>query len=86
MPLPWLRQMTRLLARTPAEFLGYCGLETLWGFTQRLLDDLERLDNHVDFISAMAHMALYVNCLGGWNLHLFPWQAGEQLRRVEVTV
>ncbi|MGN9844463.1 hypothetical protein ACTMTI_40685 [Nonomuraea sp. H19] len=86
MPLPWLRQMTRLLARTPSEFLGYCGLETLWGFTRRLLDNLDRLDNHVDFISAMAHMALYCNCLGGWNLHLFPWQAGEHLRRVEATV
>ena len=30
----------------------------------------------------MAHMALYVNCLGGWNLHLFPWQLGDHLRRV----
>ncbi|RVX41687.1 hypothetical protein EDD27_4252 [Nonomuraea polychroma] len=85
MPLPWLRQMTRQLAHTPAEFLGYCGLDTLWGFTRRLMDGLERLNSHTDFISAMAHMALYCNCLGGWNLHLFPWQAGDTLRRLEAT-
>ncbi|TMR25265.1 hypothetical protein ETD86_01325 [Nonomuraea turkmeniaca] len=86
MPLPWLRQMTHQLAHTPAEFLGYCGLDTLWGFTRRLMDGLERLNSHTDFISAMAHMALYCNCLGGWNLHLFPWQAGDDLRRVEAAV
>lgn len=85
MPLPWLRQMTRQLAHTPAEFLGYCGLDTLWDFTKRLEDGLEGLNSHVDFMSAAAHMALYCNCLGGWNLHLFPWQAGDSLRRVEAT-
>ncbi|MEV5894848.1 hypothetical protein [Nonomuraea fuscirosea] len=83
MPMPWLRQMTRQLAHTPAEFLGYCGLDRLWDFTQRLLTGLERLDSHEDFVAVMAHMALYCNCLGGWNLHLFPWQAGENLRRLQ---
>ncbi|SDK63439.1 hypothetical protein SAMN05421874_109148 [Nonomuraea maritima] len=86
MPMPWLRQMTRQLAHTPAEFLGYCGLDTLWGFTQRLLDGLDRIDSQEDYISVMAHMALYCNCLGGWNLHLFPWEAGDHLRRETVPV
>ncbi|MGW0810803.1 cucumopine synthase-related protein [Nonomuraea sp. NPDC002799] len=86
MPMPWLRQMTRQLAATPAEFLGYCGLDTLWGFTQRLLSSLERVDSHEDFVAAMAHMALYCNCLGGWNLHMFPWQAGDSLRRIQEPV
>ncbi|MFC5827539.1 hypothetical protein [Nonomuraea insulae] len=81
MPMPWLRQMTRQLAHTPAEFLGYCGLDRLWDFTQRLLSGLERINNHEDFIAIMGHMALYCNCLGGWNLHLFPWEAGAHLRR-----
>ncbi|MEV0621884.1 hypothetical protein AB0I81_51795 [Nonomuraea sp. NPDC050404] len=83
MPMPWLRQMTRQLAHTPAEFLGYCGLDRLWDFTQRLLAGLERLDCHEDFAAIMAHMALYCNCLGGWNLHLFPWEAGAHLRRLQ---
>ncbi|WP_308250791.1 hypothetical protein [Nonomuraea rhizosphaerae] len=82
MPLDSLRQMARLMAATPAEFLGYCGLGTLWAFTRRVLDSLDRVGDHEDFVALMAHMALYVNCLGGWNLHLFPWQAGDHLRRV----
>ncbi len=82
MPLDSLRQMARVLARTPAEFLGYCGLQKLWAYTERLLDSLDRIEDRDDFVALMAHMALYVNCLGGWNLHLFPWQVGDHLRRV----
>ncbi|WP_231618814.1 hypothetical protein [Nonomuraea sp. SBT364] len=82
MPMESLHQMARILAKTPAEFLGYCGLQTLWGFTGRMLDVLDRLDDRDDFVAVMAHMALYLNCLGGWNLHLFPWQVGDHLRRV----
>jgi hypothetical protein len=82
MPMESLRQMARILAKTPAEFLGYCGLQTLWAFTGRLFDCLDRIDDRDDFVAVMAHMGLYVNCLGGWNLHLFPWQVGDHLRRV----
>ncbi|WP_405922149.1 hypothetical protein [Streptomyces sp. NBC_00122] len=35
MPIDSLRHMARLLVGVPAEFLGYCGLEKLWYFTQR---------------------------------------------------
>jgi hypothetical protein len=80
MPLASLRQMTRLLVGVPAEFLGYCGLERLWAFTQRFLACLDRLDRD-DFTAVVAQLALYVNCLGAWNLQLFPWDAGDELRR-----
>jgi hypothetical protein len=86
MPLESLRQMARLMTATPAEFLGYCGLGTLWDFARRVLESLDRIDAHDDFVALMAHMALYVNCLGGWNLHLFPWHAGDHLRRVTAPV
>ncbi|WP_431903141.1 hypothetical protein [Nonomuraea sp. bgisy101] len=81
MSLEALRHMARLLIATPGEFLGYCGLEKVWSFTQRVLDRIDRIDDRDDFVALMAHMALYVNCLGGWNLHLFPWQLGDHLRR-----
>ncbi|WP_251093482.1 hypothetical protein [Streptomyces sp. Caat 7-52] len=81
MPLDSLRQMARLQAGVPAEFLGYCGLEKLWAFTQRFLACLDRLDRD-DFQAVVSQMALYINCLGGWNLHLFPWDAGDHLRRL----
>ncbi|MFI9507976.1 hypothetical protein [Nocardia sp. NPDC052566] len=80
MPMDSLRQMARLLVGIPAEFLGYCGLEKLWDFTQRLLACLDHLDRD-DFLAVVSQMALYVNCLGGWNLHLFPWHAGDHLRQ-----
>jgi hypothetical protein len=79
MPLRSLRHMARTLIAVPAEFLAYCGLERLGAFTERLLDDLDRYATREDFAAVMAHMALYVNCLGGWNLHLFPWHLGEHL-------
>ncbi|MEU8031189.1 hypothetical protein AB0C13_21530 [Streptomyces sp. NPDC049099] len=81
MPMDSLRQMTRLLVGVPAEFLGYCGLEKLWAFTQRFLSCLDRLERD-DFLAVVSQMALYVNCLGGWNLHLFPWDAGDHLRQL----
>ncbi|MFI2758091.1 hypothetical protein ACH5A3_04310 [Streptomyces echinatus] len=81
MPLDSLRQMARLLTGVPAEFLGYCGLEKLWGFTQRFLSCLDHLDRE-DFLAVASQLALYINCLGGWNLHLFPWDAADQLRRL----
>ncbi|MCM6778866.1 hypothetical protein NDR87_35870 [Nocardia sp. CDC159] len=81
MPMDSLRQMARLLIGVPAEFLGYCGLERLWAFTQRFLACLDRLDRD-DFLAVASQMALYVNCLGGWNLHLFPWNTGDHLRQL----
>ncbi len=80
MPMESLRQMTRLLVGVPAEFLGYCGLEKLWNFTQRFLACLDDLDR-ADFLAVTSQLALYINCLGGWNLHLYPWDSGDQLRR-----
>ncbi|MEU8890318.1 hypothetical protein [Streptomyces sp. NPDC048442] len=80
MPMDALHQMTRLLIGVPAEFLGYCGLEKLWAFTQRFLSCVDRLDR-ADFLAVAGQLALYINCLGGWNLHLYPWDSGDHLRR-----
>lgn len=81
MPMDSLRHMARLLVGIPAEFLGYCGLEQLWSFTQRFLACLDQLDRD-DFLAVASQMALYVNCLGGWNLHLYPWDSGDHLRQL----
>ncbi|MBF6333031.1 hypothetical protein [Nocardia transvalensis] len=81
MPMDSLRHMARLLVGIPAEFLGYCGLEKLWAFTQRFLACLDHLDRD-DFLAVVSQMALYVNCLGGWNLQLYPWGTGDHLRQL----
>ncbi|WNJ62769.1 hypothetical protein [Nocardia seriolae] len=80
MPMDSLRHMTRLLVGVPAEFLGCCGLEPLWAFTQRFLACLEHLDRD-DFLAVVSQLALYVNTLGAWNLHLYPWDTGDHLRQ-----
>ncbi|MEV6796352.1 hypothetical protein AB0M87_31175 [Streptomyces sp. NPDC051320] len=80
MPLDSLRQMARLTVGIPAEFLGYCGLEKLWAFTQRFLGCLDQLDRD-DFFAVVSQLALYINCLGGWNLQLYPWDTGDHLRQ-----
>lgn len=80
MPIGALQHMARLLVGVPAEFLGYCGLEKLWHFTRRFLALLDELD-HADFMAVTSQMALYLNCLGGWSLHLYPWTTGDHLRR-----
>ncbi|MEV7194569.1 hypothetical protein AB0N81_22565 [Streptomyces sp. NPDC093510] len=81
MPMDSLRHMTRLLVGVPAEFLGYCGLEQLWSFTQRFLACLDQLERD-DFLNVVSQLALYVNCLGGWNLHLYPWDSADHLRQL----
>jgi hypothetical protein len=80
MPMPALLQMARMLIGVPAEFLGYCGLGPLWDLTRAVLGVLDQVTERSDFVALMAHMALYVNCLGGWNLQLFPWALGDTLR------
>ncbi|MDG4858255.1 hypothetical protein P8605_08840 [Streptomyces sp. T-3] len=84
MPIESLRQMARILVGVPAEFLGYCGLEKLWAFTQRFLDCVDELDRE-DFLAVTSQMALYINLLGAWNLHLFPWDATHELRQQRTT-
>jgi hypothetical protein len=71
-----LVEMAKILLVKPAEFLGYCGLRTLWDITQQVVAALNERTTPEDFIALMSHMATYINALGGWNLQLFPWELG----------
>ena len=72
-PLEALIELTAMLVVKPSEFLGYCGLETLWDLTRRTVDVVSSITDRSDFAALMSHMALYTNALGAWNLQLFPW-------------
>ncbi|WP_037347490.1 hypothetical protein [Sciscionella sediminilitoris] len=72
-PLSALLEMARILLVKPTEFLGYCGLNTLWDITKEVVDVLDRITEREDFLALMGQMATYVNALGAWNLQLFPW-------------
>jgi len=71
-----LKAMTPHFIRVPAEFLGYCGLDDLWRFTQQTLSALEAIETKDEYHSLIYTLALYAHRLNGWNLHLFPWHYG----------
>ncbi|MFI8993285.1 hypothetical protein [Streptomyces sp. NPDC053542] len=75
-PLSALVEMARILLVKPTEFLGYCGLNTLWDLTQEVVAVIEETTSKEDFIALLSHMATYTNALGAWNLQLFPWELG----------
>jgi hypothetical protein len=75
-PLPALLEMAKILLVKPTEFLGYCGLNTLWDLTQEVVAVLDENTTMTDFLALMGHMATYINALGAWNLQLFPWELG----------
>lgn len=64
--------------RTPAEFLGYCGLDTLWSFTQETIAVLPQLRTKDQFCALIGSLALYANVLNTWNLQYFPWHHGTE--------
>jgi hypothetical protein len=73
-----LREMTPTFIRTSAEFLGYCGLEILWGFTQETLRVLPRVQTKSEYYALIGALALYANVLNTWNLQYFPWRHGSE--------
>ncbi|GGZ39945.1 hypothetical protein [Streptomyces poonensis] len=74
-PLSALLEMAKILLVKPTEFLGYCGLNTLWDITKEVVAALDGITTREDFVALMAQMATYVNSIGAWNLQLFPWNA-----------
>ncbi len=72
-----LKQIAGNFIKVPAEFLGYCGLDKQWDFTQRTIQALKDVNTKEDFVTLMSALGLYANTLNGWNLHYFPWAHGE---------
>lgn len=73
-----LKQIAANFIKVPAEFLGYCGLDTQWSFTQRTIAILKDVHSKSDFVYLMSALGTYANCLNGWNLHYFPWHHGDE--------
>ena len=73
-----LREMTPNFVRTPAEFLGYCGLSTLWDLVQETLEALPLLQTKAQYHALVGTLALYANVLNTWNLQYFPWHHGAE--------
>jgi Cucumopine synthase C-terminal helical bundle domain len=75
-----IRGMAKRLLPVCAEFLGYCGLESLWNFTQRYLEAIEECEAREEIRELTRSMMFYVNRMHGW-LHFYaPWGLGTQFR------
>jgi len=73
-----LCEITPNFIRTPAEFLGYCGLNTLWSFVHETFDVLPLLQTKEQYHALIGALALYANVLNTWNLQYFPWHHGTE--------
>jgi hypothetical protein len=80
LPVEALKQIAGNFIKTPAEFLGYCGVDKQWDYTQRTMAVLKDVHTKEDFVTLMSALGTYANCLNGWNLHYFPWAHGEQYK------
>jgi hypothetical protein len=76
-----LKCIAPIFIKTPSEFLGYTGLDTLWRFTQLVLAALSKVETKEHYFALINSLALYVNVLNTWNLHYFPWHHGMEYRQ-----
>jgi hypothetical protein len=74
--LDQLKALLRIYAPVSAEFIGYCGLTTIWNFTKRTLDLLDTLESKEEFVELLASLTRYVNQVMAWSHHYFPWGLG----------
>lgn len=71
--LTWLN----LMRAKPVEFLGSCGLEKLWKFTQEVIEAVKTVKTKEEYKQLMNSLLRYVALLHGWIHHYFPWYLGE---------
>jgi hypothetical protein len=75
-----IRNMSRMLVPVCAEFLGYCGLNKLWGFSRRFLALVDQVESRDELRGLVRSLVLYVNRMHGWIHFYFPWGLGSPLR------
>lgn len=80
MTIHQLKAIAPHFIKTPAEFLGYCGLDTIWQFVQETLEYLCEIETKEEFITLFETLGLYVNILNAWNLQLFPWDGWDKFQ------
>src|SRR5438132_797671 len=61
--LEQLRTMARTFLPMPAEFSAYCGMHTLWDFTQLVLEAQEQVTERSDFLELINTLLLYASHL-----------------------
>lgn len=75
--LDHLKTMAHIYLPIGSEFLGYCGLKTIWEFAQEVTGALDTLESKEDYKELISAFNNYVAVVHGWIHHYFPWKLGE---------
>jgi hypothetical protein len=71
-----LKLMVNNFIPQPAEFIGYCGLNTVWRYTQNILEILETTGDRDTLQALLGELQLYGAHLNAWIHHYYPWGIG----------
>ena len=74
--LDQLKLMVRNFLPQPAEFIGYCGLNTVWRYTSTIVELLDDLSDREELIDLVGELQLYGAHLNAWIHHYYPWGIG----------
>ena len=74
--LDQLKLMVRNFIPQPAEFIGYCGLATVWRYTESILALLDDLTDREELLDLLGELQLYGAHLNAWIHHYYPWGIG----------
>jgi len=74
--LDQIKLMIRNFLPQPAEFIGYCGLETVWKFTKGFVDLLPEIEDRAVVLDLLGELQLYGAHLNAWIHHYYPWGIG----------
>jgi hypothetical protein len=72
-----IKMMFRETVPISAEFVGTCGLESIWTNVKMILGVLDSIDNKADLKELIEAFAAYQTNFHNWIHFYFPWYAGE---------
>jgi hypothetical protein len=74
--LQQLKDMVEIFLPVSANFLGYCGMKSVWGFTQDIMEVLPTIETKEQFRELLIAFARYALMLHIWVNNYFPWELG----------
>jgi hypothetical protein len=71
-----LKEQAEIFLPVSAKFLGYCGLESVWNFTQDIINALPTIRTKEEFRALFGSFNIYCGRLHIWTLNILPWELG----------
>jgi hypothetical protein len=74
--LEQLKDQVSIFMPISAKFLGYCGLKSVWEFTQDVMEYLPMIQTKEEFGTLFGALSVYLMRLHMWVHNFFPWELG----------